>query len=201
MRGSHRRARSDAVRELPGRSSDGVLRWRSMPPNHFPPPISSHDHERPLRGEVAPQVRQGAVPGDVEDDVVAVAAVGEIRSISLSSRTSGEPYLSWTIAFIVSGRACTHLSPASTPPRSRLDGEKSPAASRKSLEALEKEAARGVAAESLHRQRCARDSLAGQPYACSLSSQGAGATGPSSAQSSRWSETGRSQGRTSRRAA
>src|SRR5256884_8176430 len=36
-------------------------------------PLSSHDHDRPLRGEGAPQVRQGGVPGDVEDDVVAVA--------------------------------------------------------------------------------------------------------------------------------
>src|SRR5256885_3927400 len=38
-------------------------------------PFSSNDHERPLRAESAPQVRQGAVPGDVEDDVVAAAGV------------------------------------------------------------------------------------------------------------------------------
>jgi hypothetical protein len=49
-----------------------------MPPNHFPPPLPADDHERPLRGEGAPQVRHGAVPSDVEDDVVAVAGVGEV---------------------------------------------------------------------------------------------------------------------------
>src|SRR2546425_3344514 len=41
-------------------------------------PFSSDDHERPLGGEGAPEVRQLTVPRDVEDDVVAVVTVGEV---------------------------------------------------------------------------------------------------------------------------
>src|SRR5207248_1131745 len=48
-----------------------------MPPNHFPPPSPPTITSLPS-GPRAPQVRQGAVPRDVEDEVVAAAALGEV---------------------------------------------------------------------------------------------------------------------------